>query len=78
VIKCDKCGYEFPAEVNERILVEHITKYHMREQQQQQDRLKPAVSPQRPLPPVSSVVFFFRETFIFCGALVPEGSTTWW
>ncbi len=40
VIKCDKCGYEFPAEVNERILVEHITKYHMKEQlaEQQQRR----------------------------------------
>ena len=60
VIKCDKCGYEFPAEVNERILVEHITKYHMRAQQQQQqqqqpqqqwqhERLKPATaaSPQK-------------------------------
>jgi hypothetical protein len=62
VIKCDKCGYEFPAEVNERILVEHITKFHMRERQQQQqlqqhERLKPALSPQRPLPPVSLCLF---------------------
>jgi hypothetical protein len=59
VIKCDKCGYEFPAEVNERILVEHITKYHMKQQLQPDDRLKSS-SPQKTLP-----VLQVREHFSF-------------